>query len=643
MKNMTFLESDQIFGSNSKDQLDIFKKYGVLAAISDFSICLGGCVSGADFSKDGKSLENRTGIWWTRTDDGDNDARVVSWDGSDGYYYVTHRRVGYRPAFSFSSIEEIAPNGVRGRNKFDVYEIEYGEYPQSAVSKSLQNDLESLFNRGSLKRTGKTYTTDSRRYTQYEAGFSKQEHIEYEYNGRRFVRVKVNSFFDGEDFSLSNGLKYKDGDYVFIEVEPIKWLVDEKERIALSKNILFAGVQFNKIRNYKGNFSKTDVKSFMDSYFSKEIEFNKNFVSSNTLSTLKKNPYNFLFDEVSEEDIIRGSIESNVPIFLHGKSSDGKSSRVKQLDPDYEVIYLANATPDSLNGKSVYDSNTGKMIDIPPTWFQKLEKKCKEKPEKIHILFFDEMTNAPLSIQNYAFNIVLDKEVNGIWKLPENVRIAAAGNEIEDSKSAEELTEPLFNRFAHAYIETTTENWLKWAMTDDSEYTSLDYKEDNLPMKIHPSICAYIAYKQHSGEGVLRTKYNGKTPNADPRKWEMASKVLYTTKNPEMIRSLVGEDVTKDFVYFCRQSVLSVDDVVNDNFSDNDLVMSFGEKYFTAVGLSSCSDSELEKVRNFVSSYLGAEPKALFDSLWAHDDKKRLERIMELDMSINNGNGGIAK
>ena len=193
---------------------------------------------------------------------------------------------------------------MRGRNKFDVYEIEYGEYPQSAVSKSLQNDLESLFNRGSLKRTGKTYTTDSRRYTQYEAGFSKQEHIEYEYNGRRFVRVKVNSFFDGEDFSLSNGLKYKDGDYVFIEVEPIKWLIDEKEKIAISKNILFAGVQFNKIRNYKGNFSKTDVKSFMDSYFSKEIEFNKNFVSSNTLSTLKKNPYNFLFDEVSEEDIM---------------------------------------------------------------------------------------------------------------------------------------------------------------------------------------------------------------------------------------------------------------------------------------------------------------------------------------------------
>ena len=35
----------------------------------------------------------------------------------------------------------------------------------------------------------------------------------------------------------------------------------------------------------------------------------------------KQNPYGFNFDKVSEEDIIRGAVESNVSVFLHGIST----------------------------------------------------------------------------------------------------------------------------------------------------------------------------------------------------------------------------------------------------------------------------------------------------------------------------------
>ena len=43
MKDFTFLTEEQIFGD---DQLDILKKYGTKCAITDFSILLGGYVSG---------------------------------------------------------------------------------------------------------------------------------------------------------------------------------------------------------------------------------------------------------------------------------------------------------------------------------------------------------------------------------------------------------------------------------------------------------------------------------------------------------------------------------------------------------------------------------------------------------------------
>ena len=165
---------------------------------------------------------------------------------------------------------------------------------------------------------------------------------------------------------------------------------------------------------------------------------------------------------------------SNVSVFLHGRRSEGKSARVKQFDPDCEIIYLRNATPDSLNGKSVYNSETGEMIDVPPTWYKKICKKCEDEPNKIHIIFFDEITNALPSIQGMAFNIILDGEINGIWKLPKNARIVAAGNDLNDSLAANTMAEPLFNRFAHVYINTTVDSWLKWASTSNEEYERLD-------------------------------------------------------------------------------------------------------------------------------------------------------------------------
>ena len=390
----------------------------------------------------------------------------------------------------------------------------------------------------------------------------------------------------------------------------------------------------------------------MNIYFSKDIVSSRVDLKNTSAEQLesyeepklirKQNPYEFNFNKVSEEEIIRGAVESDVAVFLHGKSSDGKSARVKQLDPDCEIIYMRNATPDSLNGKSVYNSTTGEMIDVPPTWYSKVKTKCEAEPDKIHIIFFDELTNALPSIQGMAFNIVLDGEVNGKWKLPPNARIVAAGNDLNDSLAANQMAEPLFNRFAHVYINTTVDSWLKWASTPKEKYERLDYKDEELEAKIHPSVYAYIAYKSYSGHDVLRTPYTGDKPNADPRKWEMASKILYKTKQPEMLRALIGEDLAKDFTAFARQQVISVEDVINHNYSSNDLEMDISEKFATAVGLSSVDDEHFEIVRDFMKQ-VGAEPRAAFESMWSHGDERRLEHLAEVQMADNLSQGEIRR
>jgi hypothetical protein len=51
----------------------------------------------------------------------------------------------------------------------------------------------------------------------------------------------------------------------------------------------------------------------------------------------------------------------------------------------------------------------------------------------------------------------------------------------------------------------------------------------------------------------------------------MASKMLYSTRNPEMLRALVGEDITKEFVAFCNQEVITLNDVINENYNYRDI------------------------------------------------------------------------
>ncbi len=638
-QDLTLLSEGQIWGNSSESQLEVIRKYGTKAAITDLCVLTGSylCEDTNYNIDEDSSLKGRTSCFWTRSDDGDNDVRIVYKSGDRVYEYRYERNAVVRPALQSSVIifSKISPNRVRGYNGTE--EVEYGEYPQNAADSRMQNILESEYNRG-MNKTGRSYTFDSVKYDDYDTGFKPVTYEEYEYQGKEYIRIKANFDYGGNKFMLSNGVEYRNGDYVWVEVSPVKWLIDDRTEILISKKGLVSGIRFlDKRTNYKGDFDRTEMKEYLDRYMLRDLtqtvtftrvqnmtpEEKAQFEEEQKQAEKRRNPYGLKFGQVSEEEILKGAIESGVAVFLHGPSSEGKSARVKQIDSTCEIIYLRNATPESLNGKSVYNASTGEMIDVKPSWLKKLEEKCEKEPDRFHIVFLDEITNALPSIQGIAFNIVLDREVNGIWKLPKNARIVASGNDMKDSLAANKLAEPLFNRFAHVYIKTTTEGWLKWA----SEHN------------IHPAIYSYIAYKK--GE-TLRSKYDGEKPNADPRKWEMASKMLYATGSPEMLRALVGEDITREFVQFCNQQVITLDDVINGNYTDRDIqTLNTAERYATAMGLTQVDDDNLEKVRGFVTG-LGAEFGAIFDALWTHGDESKLERLAEAKLAELPG-GGIRR
>lgn len=82
MNDFTFLDEYQLFGNK---KLSIFEKRGTKAALTDFSILLGAFVNDFCFiDNSNQTLADRTGYYWTSSDDHDNDALVVDDYGSRG-------------------------------------------------------------------------------------------------------------------------------------------------------------------------------------------------------------------------------------------------------------------------------------------------------------------------------------------------------------------------------------------------------------------------------------------------------------------------------------------------------------------------------------------------------------------------------
>ena len=330
----------------------------------------------------------------------------------------------------------------------------------------------------------------------------------------------------------------------------------------------------------------------------------------------KNNPYGFDYDEPDEDEQIRRYIEDDIPVFIHGESGCGKSGRVKQIDPDCTIVYLASARPETLAGKSIIVD--GEVKDVPPEWYVKLCKKCEAEPNKIHILFFDEITNAPPSIQGLSFNIILNKEVNGKWKLPDNCRIVAAGNDLEESLSANPVSDPLFRRFGHVYIKTNVEKWVIWASEN----------------KIHPAIIAFIVSNGLDNNPVIRTKCNGKDPCADQRKWEMASKILYKSNNPRLLVGIVGEEITNKFIEFVRKETITLEQILNGDYDHSNDKLYSDEAWNAINAVVAVDMANVEKVVEFIHLKLLQEQYSLFVKIWTAGgkDKDRVNKLKEIEM-----------
>ena len=672
MNKGTFLEENQIFDENA---LEVLKKYGTACAITDFSILLGGLVSD-NFTNEGNKLKDRTGCWWTKTPDNNNNSRAVNYDGSRDWNYVFLRGGGARPALPYSLIESISSNKVRVKN--DILEVEYGEYPQTIASIEISRNLENAYKNGVIEISGKEYTTDSIPNNDYSTKLSPKTHREYIYNGKKYIRIIPNCNA-GE--TLSNGRKIEVGEPYWVEVEPIKWIISEKENIALCKKIIFSGVQFNNPSNYTGDFEITDISQFMNDTFLKEIEpTNINtFVENKRKTRLQKiNPDVTNIEErqnLTLTEKIHDWIENGQSVLLRGPSGIGKTERIKTLYPDLIYIKLTN---NMFPEKVVGSMNLQTGQNIPPDFYKqamlscatleeqklikeniqnlfdiadKIYERSKTNEKKI-VLLLDELLNVKPAVQSLVYTLVLNRlvEIDKGLKLPENVVVVATGNQKKYSSVAQDLAEPLEKRFDHILdMDPKVGEWLY-------EYA--------IPNKIHPTVISFILsnylrtgkseeikdmgyfYEEPEIGEIHKDKYGTNGRTNDPRGWVSISTTLYKFEKNLRNGKYIGKNVediletsintklrpewASAFYRFYNIPTVSVKEVIEKTYTEIDLPQNSNECYACISALLTANREEIKECREFVRRYCGAEYLTLYEIWWIGNDVSKMERIQEL-------------
>ena len=259
MMEATLLTKEQVLGDK---KLSIFEKINAKCAITDFAIVLDSYVSDRYVDYD-NTLKGRTDWYYLLDPCIIAKVQCVDPNGSNGKIPAAARDGGVRPVLPLSNT---FLNNIKENN--GLTEVEYGEYPQYVVSTSMENELDQAYRNDNLRKTGKIYTSDFRNWDDYNLPFQAKEHEEYEYNGKRYIRICYNN---SDKYKLSNGKEYEKEDYVWLEVAPLTWYVDTVANVLVSKNLIASGIRFCDNNKYDGNFKNTEMYMFLNNYFLKDI------------------------------------------------------------------------------------------------------------------------------------------------------------------------------------------------------------------------------------------------------------------------------------------------------------------------------------------------------------------------------------
>ena len=317
-------------------------------------------------------------------------------------------------------------------------------------------------------------------------------------------------------------------------------------------------------------------------------------------------------------------------VMMWGAPGIGKSVSVKQIAKIMEVelnkkvvvtdVRLILFNPIDLRGIPTANEDKTLSVWLKPQIFQ-----MNPSSDVINILFLDEISAAPLSVQAAAYQITLDKKV-GEHNLPKNCLVIAAGNRTTDKSVAYSMPKALANRLLHIEVEAQFDSWNKWAIANGINEKVIGF------LKFKPNyLNLFDATSSHSAF-------------ATPRTWEMVSTILNDVSSNidevyELVVGLVGKGVAVEFKSYCKiyANLPNIEDIFN---GKSVAVPSRGDVLYALISSMLCyardHKDDLYRIANSINFALKLPPDystiLLKDYMYIEKDyKKKLLRLSEFN------------
>jgi len=217
-----------------------------------------------------------------------------------------------------------------------------------------------------------------------------------------------------------------------------------------------------------------------------------------------------------------------ISALLSGSLVGRDSTDIDDTVLDYADVRLLLFNPIDLRGIPTSNEDKTLAVWLRPKIFQMDPSDCI-----INILFLDEISAAPQSVQAAAYQITLDRTV-GEHRLPDNCIVIAAGNRVTDKSVAFKMPKALANRLLHIEVEGNFKAWKKWAITSG----------------INDKVIGFLSFRQNYLMGFDSGSDDLAFPT--PRAWEMVSNVLNNINSSVeemymLIAGIVGTGVATEF------------------------------------------------------------------------------------------------
>lgn len=227
---------------------------------------------------------------------------------------------------------------------------------------------------------------------------------------------------------------------------------------------------------------------------------------------------------------------------LWGAPGAGKSSAVAQLCEELQIMSGKKVTLTDIRLLlfSPVDLRGVPVADVTHTFTQWLMPKIFDLPvtdDTVNIVFLDEISAAPQSVQAAAYQICLDHRI-GEHKLPDNTIVIAAGNRTTDHSVSYKMPAALANRMIHFEIGISFDAWKRWAVNNC----------------IDERILGFLSF---DNSRLCEEPDNNSLAYPTPRSWEFVSTILKTTEMSvgeahDYISSAVGNDTSIAFESWCN-------------------------------------------------------------------------------------------